>query len=146
MDAAQFLAQRTKNARFHNERRVTGVHSGHAAFDVPSVGAWYSAPKRESGLKRTVETFAMKKGEDGKMHPTEGETSDNSDAGAAPRVARRRRRPNPMIKIVYILPRARLTMSVPPPTRRSSSAKALRVSVPGSRSPRRRARCSFKRM
>ena len=81
MDAAQFLAQRTKNARFHNERRVTGVHSGHAAFDVPSVGAWYSAPKRESGLKRTVETFAMKKGEDGKMHPTEGETSDNSDAG-----------------------------------------------------------------
>ena len=82
MDAAAFLQRRGADPRFANERRVRGVAgmgAGTTAADV--CRAWYAAPARESGLKRTVETFAMKKGKDGKMKLTDGETSDGSDGG-----------------------------------------------------------------
>ena len=80
MDSSQFLARRRADPRFTNERAVTGVVN--AAPVLPGMPpAWYNEPKRETGLKRTVETFAMKKGKDGKMKLTDGETSDNSDSG-----------------------------------------------------------------
>ena len=83
MDTAAFLNRRRGDARFTNERRVTGVSTSMRSFDDnnPMNAVWYAASKRESGLKRTVETFAVKKDEDGKKKLTEGETSDNSDAG-----------------------------------------------------------------
>tara|TARA_Y100000389_G_scaffold202240_1_gene246977 strand:+ start:1266 stop:1619 length:354 start_codon:yes stop_codon:yes gene_type:complete len=81
MDASQFLQRRRADARFQNERRVTGVVARHSTFDAPNASSWYNAPRRNTGLKRTVETFAMKKGKDGKMKLTDGETSDGSDSG-----------------------------------------------------------------
>lgn len=85
MDSSQFLAARRSDARFANERRVTGVAaSSMTSFDNPMNAAWYKQGGREErggGLKRSVETFAMKKGKDGKMKLTDGETSDGSDSG-----------------------------------------------------------------
>ena len=77
MDSSQFLARRRADPRFTNERAV-------APFEVPNMSSWYSEPRRETdqpGLKRTVHQAAVKKDKDGKKHLTEGETSDNPDAG-----------------------------------------------------------------
>ena len=58
MEASQFLARRRADARFQNERRVTGVSGPTmASFDAPK--QWFDQPAR--GLKRTTETFAMEK-------------------------------------------------------------------------------------
>ena len=81
MNSSQFIARRRADPRFQNERRVVGVSPTMASFEPPK---WYEEPPREPparGLKRTTETFAMKKGPDGKMVLTEGETSDGSDSG-----------------------------------------------------------------
>ena len=75
------MARRRNDARFTNERRVTGVHASYNnGYNEPR-RAPAQVPPRETGLKRTVETFAMKKGKDGKMKLTDGETSDGSDSG-----------------------------------------------------------------
>jgi len=80
MDSSHFLARRRADPRFTNERSVVGVVD--TAPVLPGLSsAWYEAPPRESGLKRTVHQAAVKKDKDGKKHLTEGETSDNSDAG-----------------------------------------------------------------
>ena len=72
--------RRRADPRFTNERGVTGVVD--AAPVLPGMSsAWYTAPPREEGLKRTVYQAAVKKDKDGKSKLTEGETSDNSDAG-----------------------------------------------------------------
>ena len=72
MNSSQFLARRRADPRFAHER---------SAPSVVSNASWYNEPRRESGLKRRVETFAIKKDKDGKKHLTEGETSDGSDSG-----------------------------------------------------------------
>ena len=82
MNAAQFLERRQADPRFTNERRVSGVSlNTYSSFEPPNTASWYSQPKREAGLKRTVYEAAVKKDKDGKKHLTEGETSDNSDGG-----------------------------------------------------------------
>ena len=83
MNSSQFLARRRADPRFTNERRVVGVSPTMASsFEPPKL--WYEEAPRDPpsrGLKRTTETFAMKKGADGKMRLTEGETSDGTDSG-----------------------------------------------------------------
>ena len=57
-----FLAQRSKDSRFQNERRVTGV--------VSNTPSWYQSESREHGLQyerglvRTRHTFAEEKKKD----------------------------------------------------------------------------------
>ena len=80
MDSSQFLARRRADPRFTNERGVSGVVD--VAPALPGLSsAWYRESSRETGLKRTVYEAAVKKDKDGKSKLTEGETSDNSDAG-----------------------------------------------------------------
>ena len=83
MDASQFLAQRRADARFRNERRVTGVSGPTmASFDAPK--QWFEQPAR--GLKRTTETFAMgdseKSAEKSSKEPKKGKATDSSSSSS----------------------------------------------------------------
>ena len=108
MDA--FLSRRAADPRFQNERRVSApgagqwylaekrpTRSSHHTFSSCSSGydenhkmtphkddkgdSDSGRKKKKPKTKDTSYEFAMKKGADGKMKLTDGETSDNSDGG-----------------------------------------------------------------